>query len=192
MTDSATHTVDGVERPAPGTWHVDAGHTDAAFIGRHLGLSKVRGRFTGVEGTVEIAEDITQSRVEIWIDVASVDSGAHDRDASLRSENYFDVANHAEATFRSTDIRADGSNGTITGDLTIKGVARPVTLDVEYLGHARDPWGNDRVAFSAAATIKREDWGLALPMAMDGDGILVSKEIRLEIQTELIRSRARG
>lgn len=188
MTDTATRTVDGVELPAPGRWRIDAGHTEAAFIGRHLGLSKVRGRFTGVEGTVEITEDITRSRIDISVDMATVDSGSNARDESLRSENFFDVANHATATFRSTAIATDGSNGTITGDLTIKDITRPVTLDVGYLGHARDPWDDDRVAFSAATTIDREDWGLTLPRAMEAGGLLVSKEIRLEIETELIRS----
>lgn len=187
MTSTSTRTVDGVELPAPGTWHVDAGHSEVAFIGRHLGLSRTRGRFTAVQGTAEIAEDISRSRVEVTIDVASLDSGFGPRDESLRSEGLLDVANHGTATFRSTHIDVRRSHGTMTGDLTIKGVSRPVTFEVDHLGNASDPWGNDRTAFRAVATIDREDWGMTLPAALDGGGLLVSREIRLEIELELVR-----
>ena len=141
----------------------------------------------GVDGTVEIADDITRSHIEISIDMATVDSGAANRDDSLRSQNFFDAANHPRATFRSTEITAHGSAGTITGVLTIKGITRSVTLDVEYLGHARDPWGNDRAAFRAATMVNREEWGLTVPTAVDAGGVLVSKDIRLEIETELFK-----
>jgi len=107
-------------------------------------------------------------------------------DNSLRSANYFDVDNHPTARFRSTAITMDGNGGTVTGDLAIKGVTRRVVLDVEYLGYARDPWGNDRAAFSATATINREDWGLTNNMALDSGRLLVSKRIQLEIELELI------
>ena len=144
---SATQTVDGVEVPVAGTWSVDPGHTEVGFVGRHLGLTKTRGRFTGVDGTVRIADDPTASTIDITIDMASVESGSTKRDDSLRSANYFDVDNHPTARFRSTSVTIDGTGGTVTGDLTIKGVNRPVVLDVDYLGYVRDPWGNDRAAF---------------------------------------------
>jgi polyisoprenoid-binding protein YceI len=187
VTDTAIRSVDGVELPAPGPWQIDPCHTEVSFVGRHLGLSRVRGRFTGVEGTINVAEDITRSRIAISIDTATVDSGANDRDDSLRSENWFDAARYPTAAFRSTNISADGSKGTITGELTIKGITRTVELETEYLGHTRDPWGNDRVGFSATTTIKRQDWALTVPQALGVADMLVSKDIRLEIETELIK-----
>jgi polyisoprenoid-binding protein YceI len=119
--------------------------------------------------------------------MASVSSGDQARDDHLRSADFFDVEHHPTAGFRSADLSVDGARATVQGELTIKGVSRPVALAVEYLGHARDPWDNDRAVFSAAATINREDWGLTWNMVLDAGGLLVSKEIRLEIEVELIR-----
>lgn len=183
----ATRTHAGVELPTPGTWAIDPGHADVAFIGRHFMLTKVRGRFTGVSGAVTVADDPNDSSVEVTIDMASVSSGDQTRDDHLRSPDFFDVGAHPTATYRSRAIDWSGSVGTVTGDLTIKGVSRPVTLSVEYVGHALDPWGNERAVFSAHATINREDWGLTWNMALETGGILVSKEIRLEIEAETIR-----
>jgi len=185
---SATRTLAGVEIPTPGVWQIDPGHAEVAFVGRHFMLTKVRGRFTGVTGAVTVADDPATSSVEVDIDMASVDSGDQTRDDHLRSADLFDVENHPTATFRSTRVTQSGSStGEIAGDLTIKGVTRPVTLDVEYLGHVHDPWGNDRAIFSAATTINREDWGLTWNMVLDAGGVLVSKEIRIEIEVETIR-----
>lgn len=187
MTSTATRTIGGVELPAAGTWAIDPGHAEVAFVGRHFGLTKVRGRFTGVDGAVHITDDVTDSTVEVTIDMASVDSGSTDRDDHLRSADLFDVEQHPTATFRSTRVETDGTTGTVHGDLTIKGVTRAVALDVEYLGHARDPWDNERAVFSAAATVNRDDWGISWNMVLDAGGLLVSKEIRLEIEVELVR-----
>ena len=184
---SATQTVDGVEVPVAGTWSVDPGHTEVGFVGRHLGLTRTRGRFLRVDGTVHIGSDPTTTTIDVTIDMASVESGSTRRDDSLRSATYFDVEKHPTARFRSVSITMDGTGGAVTGELTIKGVARQVVLDVDYLGYARDPWGNDRAAFSAAATINREDWGLTNNMALDSGRLLVSKRIQLEIELELIR-----
>jgi polyisoprenoid-binding protein YceI len=117
----------------------------------------------------------------------TVESGLANRDDSLRSAHWFDVDNHPTARFRSTAITIDGTEGIVVGDLTIKGVTRSVVLDVEYLGFTQDPWGNDRAAFSANATINREDWGVTNSMALDNGRLLVSKRIRLEIELELVR-----
>ena len=174
--------------PAPGTWTIDPGHAEVGFIGRHFGLTKVRGRFTGVEGTVTVREPLDMSEVHVVIDMASVSSGNQTRDDHLRSEDFFDVANHSKATFRSTGVVATGAEAQMTGELTIKGVTRPVTLAAEYLGHATDPWGAERAVFSASGTINREEWGLTWNMALEAGGLLVSKEIRLEIEVELVRA----
>ncbi|HZA74894.1 MAG TPA: YceI family protein, partial [Acidimicrobiales bacterium] len=147
----------------------------------------VRGRFTGVGGTVHVADDPADSRIEVTIDMASVESGATDRDEHLRSADLFDVERYPTATFRSTCITRTGSAGQVTGDLTIKGVTGPVTLGVEYLGHARDPWDSERAIFSASASINREDWDITWNMVLDAGGFLVSKDIKLEIEVELVR-----
>jgi polyisoprenoid-binding protein YceI len=184
---SATHKVGGVELPVAGAWSVDPSHAEVGFVGRHFGLTKIRGRFTRVDGTVQITADLTNSTIDVSIDMASVESGSTDRDNHLRSADFFDVARHPTARFRSAGTSIDGTQGTVTGDLTINGVTRPVTLDVEYLGYARDPWDNDRAVFSATATINREDWGLTWNMVLDTGGLLVSKQIEIQIEVELIR-----
>lgn len=184
---TAVRTIDDVELPAPGTWQIDPGHAEVAFIGRHFGLTKVRGRFTGVAATVEIPDDPDQARVTATIDMATVSSGDEARDDHLRSADFFDVVNHPTATFTSTHVERDGARATLVGDLVIKGVSRPVTLAVSYLGHAEDPWGNERAVFTASGTINREDWGLTWNMLLEAGGFLVSKEIQLEIEAEVIR-----
>jgi polyisoprenoid-binding protein YceI len=184
---SATRSINGIELPPAGTWNVDPGHAEVGFVGRHFGLTKVRGRFTGVNATVVVGDDVTASTVEVVIDMASVSSGDQSRDDHLRSADFFDVEHHPLATFRSTGIVADGSSGSIAGELTIKDVTRPVTLDVEYLGRTIDPWGSERAVFSASAVINREQWELTWNMLLEAGGLLVSKEIRLEIEVELVR-----
>ncbi|MEU2869645.1 YceI family protein [Streptomyces olivoreticuli] len=184
---SPTRQVNGVPLPSAGTWKVDPGHAEVGFVGRHFMLTKVRGRFTGVEASVEIGERPEESRVTAVIDMASVDSGDKTRDDHLRSGDFFDVEKHPKAAFTSTSVTWQGSKGTMTGDLTIKGVTRAVTLDVDYLGYARDPWNNDRAVFSAHGKVNREDWGLTWNMALETGGILVSKEIELTLEIETVR-----
>ena len=133
-----------------------------------------------------ITDDLATSAITVTIDLASVSSGDQARDDHLRSADFFDIEQHPTATFRSTSVQVDGTSATLVGDLTIKDITRPVTLDVEYLGHARDPWDNDRAVFSASGKLNREDWGLTWNMVLDTGGLLVSKEIRLEIDVELI------
>lgn len=184
---TAVRTIDGVEVPPVGTWKLDPGHAEVGFVGRHFGLTKVRGRFTDVDARIVVADAIEDSTVEVEIAMASVSSGDEARDDHLRSDDFFDVEHHPTATFKSTRISVTGRTGTVAGDLTIKGVTRPVTLDVEFLGHAVDPWDNERAVFSASGTINREDWDLTWNMLLEAGGVLVSKEIRLEIEAEFIR-----
>ena len=182
---NAIRTSTGIEKPLPGTWVVDPGHAEVGFVGRHFGLTKIRGRFTGVEGRVVIGDELEASSVEVTIDMASVNSGDQTRDDHLRSADLFDVEHHPRATFHST--RVSPASGAIDGDLVIKGIARPVTLHVEHLGNTLDPWGNERAVFSAWAQIDREDWDITWNMVLEAGGLLVSKQIRLEIEVELIR-----
>jgi polyisoprenoid-binding protein YceI len=183
---AATRQASGIELPAPGRWQIDPAHTELAFIGRHFMLTKVRGRFTGVTGAIEVAGDPGQSTAEITIDMASVDSGSQARDEHLRSADFFDTAHHPTATFAGRAAHWEGTRGLLEGDLTIRGVTRPVTLAAEYLGHAADPWGGHRAIFTASGTVNREDWGLTWNMPLNGGGLLVSTEIRIEIELEAV------
>jgi len=174
--------------PAAGVWEIDPGHTDLAFTGRHFMVTKVRGRFTDVSGRVVIAHDMADSSVEVDIDMASVESGSQVRDDHIRSADLFDVENHPAAHFRSTSVQWRGDRGTVHGDLTIHGVTRRVPLDVSFEGHVRDPWGGDRAIFSARTRLNREDFGITWNQALEAGGLLVSKEIQIDINLETVLS----
>ncbi len=184
MTAIAIH---GTEVPAVGAWKIDPAHTEVGFVGRHFGISRIRGRFVGVDGGVTVADELSRSHVEVVIDMASVSSGDTSRDDHLRSPDFFDVERHPTATYRSTALEVDGARGTMRGDLTLKGITRPIGLTVVFRGQTVDPWGNERAVFSASGTIDREDWGLTWNMVLEAGGLLVSKEIGLEIEAELVR-----
>ena len=187
MTQTApTRTVDGAELPGPGRWQIDPGHTELAFIGRHFMLTKVRGRFTGVTGAIDVAQDPGDSTAEVSIEMASVESGNQARDDHLRSPDFFDAARHPTATFSGHAADWQGTRGLLAGELTIRGITRAVTLAAEYLGHVADPWGGQRAIFTAEGTLNREDWGLTWNMPLDNGGLLVSKEIRIEIEAEAV------
>jgi polyisoprenoid-binding protein YceI len=177
---SLTRQHNSLDIPVAGTWTVDPGHAEVAFIGRHFGLTKIRGRFIGVSGTVQIADQPNDSTVNVDIDMATVSSGGTTRDDHLRSPDFFDVLQHPTATFRSTQLRVNGTTAALTGDLTIKSITRPITMDVAFEGAAVDPWGGQRAMFHAEAS------GLTWNMILEAGGLLVSKEIRLEIDVELV------
>ncbi len=183
---AAIRTLAGAELPAPGRWQIDPGHTEVAFIGRHFMLTKVRGRFTGVTGAIVVAEEPGESTAEVIIEMASVQSGSQARDDHLRSPDFFDAARHPTAAFCGRATGWQGTRGLLAGELTIRSVTRPVTLQAEYLGHVADPWGGQRAIFTAEGTLNREDWGLTWNMPLDGGGLLVSKDIRIEIQAEAV------
>lgn len=182
-------TTDTVTRPDidTGVWTLDKNHTKVGFTAKHLMVTKVRGHFDTYEATVEIADDLTESRIEATFDSASLTTGAEDRDGHLRSKDFFDVENHPTIKFASTAITQDGDTWKITGDLTIRDKTHPVTLDASYEGSAVDPWGNTHVGFIARAKINREDWGLTWNAALEGGGWLVSKDVMIEIEGQLIR-----
>jgi polyisoprenoid-binding protein YceI len=183
------HSLQSIDLPA-GVWTIDPGHADVGFVGRHFGLTKVRGRFTGVTGTIVVGDDVTSSTIEVVIDMASVFSGDNSRDDHLRSTDFFDVTAHPTGVFRSTGIVTDGSHGSIAGELTLKNVTRPISFDVDFLGRVSDPWGGVRAIFSASTTIDREDWGLTWNMLLEAGGLLVSKAITVEIEVELVKQPA--
>jgi polyisoprenoid-binding protein YceI len=151
-------------------------------------VTKVRGSFSEVEAVATIGEDPTQSSVEATIRAASVDTRNADRDTHLRSPEFFDVERFPTITFRSTGVRhAGGDRWAIDGDLTIKDVTRPVTLDAEFEGLTGDPWGGQRAALTATTEVDREDWGLTWNVALESGGLLVSKRIKLELDVQLVR-----
>jgi polyisoprenoid-binding protein YceI len=185
----ATRVVNGRHVPEVGTWAIDPTHSSFEFVARHL-MSRVRGRFPGVSGLVTIAEDPEASTLELEIDAATVDTNDARRDAHLRSSDFFGVEDAPTISFRSTAVRpgAADSEWKVDGDLTIRGVTRPVTVDVEFLGAGVDPWGNQRIGFSGVVgEVNREDWGLNWNAALETGGFLLAKTVRLEIEAELIR-----
>jgi polyisoprenoid-binding protein YceI len=172
-----------LENLTRGTWTIDPSHTEIGFVARHLMVTKVRGQFADFTGTVTVADDLAASEVEVVVQMTSIDTRSADRDAHLRSADFFDVENHPQMTFRSTAF--DGE--TLTGDLTIKGVTKPVGFEVEFGGTATDPWGNTRAGFEASATVNRKDWGLEWNVALESGGVLVSDKVTLTIEVELLK-----
>jgi polyisoprenoid-binding protein YceI len=173
------------------TWDIDTSHASAGFKVRHLMLSHVRGHLGPVTGSIVIdEEDLSRSRVDVKIDARGIDTRDAKRDEHLRSADFLDVANHPEVTFRSTRVEApSGPRGDlrVTGDLTIRGVARAVTLDVEALPPAiSDPWGNARRGVSARTRISRKEWGLEWNMAIEAGGVVVGDEVVIEIEAEIV------
>jgi polyisoprenoid-binding protein YceI len=183
---AVTRRIDGAELPAAGRWQIDPGHTELAFVGRHFMLTKVRGRFTGVSGVIEVAEQPGDTTVDVTIDMTTVDSGNEARDEHLRSADFFDVEHYPVGAFSGRASGWQGTRGVLAGELTLHGVTRPVTLQAEYLGYTADPWGGHRVVFTAAGTVNREDWGLTWNLPLDGGGLVVSREIRIEIELEAV------
>ena len=156
----ATRVIDGRQVPEVGTWVIDPSHASFEFVARHL-MAKVRGRFPDVNGEVHIAEVPEESTLEIEIDASTIDTRDANRDANLRSSEFFRVENHPTISFRSTGVRRGKGKSElkVDGDLTIRGLTRPVTVDVEFLGGVIDPWGNQRIGFSGVVPeVNREHW----------------------------------
>jgi polyisoprenoid-binding protein YceI len=177
--------------PATATWDIDTAHANAGFRVRHLMVSHVRGHLGPVTGTVLIDEqDLSRSRVDVSIDSRGIDSRDPKRDEHLRSADFLDVANHPTVTFRSTRVEAPSGPGgdlRVTGDLTIRDITRPVTLEVEALPPAiQDPWGNRRRGVSARARISRKEWGLKWNLAIEAGGVAVGDEVAIEIDAEIV------
>ncbi len=169
-------------------WPLDPTHSSVEFAVRHMMVATVKGTFKSLSGAVELDEaDWRKSTITAEIDAASVDTGVADRDNHLRSPDFFDAAKHPKITFRSTSIEPDGDDsGKVHGELTIHGVARPVTLDVTYLGEIRDPWGNRRRGYSAETTLNRKDFGMNWNQVLDAGGVLVGDRIKIALNIETV------
>ena len=186
---SGTRLVEGRQVPEVGSWAIDPSHASFGFVARHL-MAKARGSFSGVSGVATIAEVPEESTLEVEIDASTIDTKDANRDAHLQSNDFFGVEDHPTISFRSTGVRPGKGEHEwqVDGDLTIKGTTRPVTVDVEFLGGAIDPWGNQRIGFSGVVPeVNREDWGLTWNAPLEAGGFLLSKSVRLEIEAELIR-----
>lgn len=169
------------------TWTIDPAHTEIAFAVKHLMISTVRGRFASVQGRIELDElEIGNSSVEVAIDTASIDTRQEQRDAHLRSPDFFDAATYPTIDFVSRRVERAGAGLRITGDLTIRGITREVAFEAADDGRSTDPWGNTKAAFSARLTIDRRDFGLTWNQALETGGVLVSNEIviTLDIQAQ--------
>jgi polyisoprenoid-binding protein YceI len=172
-----------------GDYAIDTSHSRLGFVARHAMVTKVRGHFTDFTAIAHIdAENPAASSIELNIDVASVSTGSPDRDGHLRSPDFFDVENFPAMTFRSTEVTRDDDKWTVTGDLTIKDVTRPVTIEFEETGSAIDPFGNTRVGFEGDVTVNRKDWGLSWNAALETGGVLVSEKIKLEFDISAIKN----
>jgi polyisoprenoid-binding protein YceI len=169
-----------------GTWDIDASHSTVGFSVRHMMVSKVRGYFREFSGEITTAEDPAQSTVTARVNMDSIDTRQEQRDAHIRSADFFDVGNHTEMTFRSTAVATDGADWTVTGDLTIKGITKPVTLELELNGFGPDAYGGTRAGFSAKTEISRKEYGVDIDMPMDGGGVVVGDKITVELEIEAV------
>ena len=173
-------------------WNLDTVHSGINFSVRHMVVSKVRGRFTKFTGNVELDEsDLARSVVEATIDASSIDTGTAQRDDHLRSADFFDVEHFPQIRFRSTRIeKLEGENYRLTGELTIRDVTRQIELDAEYGGRGKDPWGNERVGFTAKTALDRKDFGLKWNQALETGGVLVSDRVEIELELQAVRAAA--
>ena len=173
-----------------GTYTLDPSHSRIGFVARHAMVTKVRGSFNEFTATAQVdAEDITRSSVQVAIKVDSIDTRNEQRDGHLRSNDFLDIATFPEITFASTSVTPVGDDVVrVEGDLTIKGVTRPVAIDFTFEGAAVDPYGNQRVGFEGSVVINRKDWGITWNAALETGGVLVSDKITLEFEVSAIRS----
>ncbi|GAA1831963.1 YceI family protein [Pseudonocardia ailaonensis] len=169
-----------------GTWDIDQAHSDVSFSVRHMMVSKVKGRIAQFGGTLTTAENFADSVVTATLDASSIDTNNAQRDGHIKSADFFEVEKHPEWTFASTGIAADGDDFTLHGDLTIKGVTKPVSLALEVGGFGPDAWGGTRAGFTATTTINRSDFGVDIAMPLDGGGVVVSEKVALTLEIEAV------
>ncbi|MFD7695153.1 YceI family protein [Streptomyces sp. NPDC059805] len=183
----------GTELPPPGPWTVDPAHSTVAAVAQHLGISSVHGRFTRFSGAVEIApDDVAKSRVEAVIEAASIDTGNDMRDGHLRSPDFLDVERYPEIVYRSTGVTAaDGTDRwTVHGELEMRGVVRPVDLDLAYLGTGADPWGGTRAAFRATAELRRDDFAMNYNQVVQAGIAAIGTTLKVALDIQAVQGGA--
>lgn len=183
--------------PALSTWNLDPAHTVVEFSAKHMMITTVKGRFGDVKGTITVdARHPDRSHVEVELGTASIDTRVEQRDQHLRSADFLDVERYPTITFRSTKVEGalarEGEEFTVTGDLTIRDKTLTVKLDCVYDGRGKDPWGGERIAFSAKTRIDRRDFGLMWNQALETGGILVSNEVRIEVEVQAVLQNGNG
>jgi polyisoprenoid-binding protein YceI len=189
MTQTILH-----ETTAPTTtWTIDAAHSTVEFSAKHMMITTVRGRIPDVRGTITLDErEPARSTVEVTLDAASIDTRSEQRDGHLRSADFLDVERFPTITFRSRRVEGaraeEGTSFRVVGDLTIRDVTREVTLDATFDGRGRDPWGGERVSFSATTRIDRRDFGLTWNAALETGGVLVSNDVRLQLEVQAVKA----
>jgi len=183
MSISQAETIPGY---VTGTWTIDPLHSEVGFSVRHMMVSKVRGKFTKFSGELVTGENPLASSVTAEIDLASIDTGAEQRDGHLRSPDFFDTENHPAMSYRSTGIRAKGDGYVVDGELTLKGVTKNVPLTLELNGFGPDPYGGTRAGFTATGEINRQDFGVTWNAAMEHGGVVVSDKVNLHLEIEAV------
>ena len=173
-----------------GEYTVDASHTRIGFVARHAMVTKVRGAFKEFDGHGYFdSENPTASKLQVTIKANSIDTGNADRDAHLRSNDFFDMETYPEITFASTAVeKVDDEHFNVTGDLTIKGVSRPLTIPFEVSGPVQDPWGKQRIGLEGKVEVNRKDWGVNWNVALEAGGILVSEKVTLEFDVAAVKA----
>jgi polyisoprenoid-binding protein YceI len=174
------------------TWMLDAAHSSVEFSVKHMMMTTVRGRFKDITGTLTVNEEHPEGcAVSVAIATASIDTGASDRDAHLRSVDFLDAEHYPTMTFRSTraegDFGKEGDRFRVTGDLTIRDTTMAVTLDCMFEGRGNDPWGKERAGFSASTEIDRREWGLKWNQAIETGGVLVANKVRVDIEAQFVK-----
>ena len=169
-------------------WQIDVTHTHIGFTVKHMMVSTVRGHFKEYRGTVNIdPADFTRSTIEGEVDVASIDTGVGQRDDHLRTNDFFDAPNHPKITFKSTKIEGKGDGEfAVHGDITIRGVTRPITFDVEFNGTSKNPWGKTVSGIAARATLNRKDFGVNYNAVLEVGGVAISEKVKLELEAEFV------
>lgn len=173
-------------------WLVDTAHSDITFKIRHLMIANVKGSFKIFDASIYTSEeDFSTAEIDLWIDVSSITTGDAKRDEHLKSGEFFDVFNHKQITFVSAGIEPTPENNTwrLWGNLTIKGIAKKIELDVEYGGLTKDPWGNQKAGFTVTGAINRKDWGLTWNTNLDSGGVMLGDEVKITCEIELIKAK---
>ncbi|MCT9821536.1 YceI family protein [Microbacterium sp. W1N] len=181
MTDTTTIDVPGYKA---GTWVLDPSHSEVTFSVRHMMISKVRGGFGLKSATIEAPENPLEAKVTASVDVASVDTKDEGRDNHLRSADFFDAEQHPTLDFVSNGVRFEGGDYLVDGDLTIRGITKPVTFEVEFGGFGTDPWGNYKAGATATTVVNREDFGLTWNAALETGGVLVGKDVTITLDLQ--------
>ncbi|MHA6794693.1 YceI family protein [Pseudonocardia bannensis] len=187
MTTAASTQIPGY---VAGTWDIDPVHSDVSFTVRHMMVSKVRGRFGSFTGEIVTGANFADSTVSATLDATSIDTNNEQRDEHIRSADFFDVANNPEWTYRSTGVRADGEDFVVDGELTIKGVTKPVSLNLEIGGFGPDAYGGTRAGFTATTTINRSDFGVDIAIPLDGGGVVVSEKVQITLEIQAVLRQA--